>query len=82
MSMNIEVYYEERRVEASKSVGPQNPGEPNKAGGSQISGGAQVSGGPQKSGGSKKSGGSQKSGGSIKAQSASCYGSINKLDLV
>ena len=82
ISMNIEVYYEERRVEASKFGGPQNPGEPNKAGGSQKSDGAQVSAGPQKYGGSKKSGGSQNSGGSIKAQSASSYGSINKLDLV
>ena len=80
--MNIEVYYEERRVEASKFGGPQNPGEPNKAGGSQKSDGAQVSAGPQKYGGSKNCGGSQNSGGSIKVQSASSYGSINKLDLV
>ena len=76
MLMNIEVYFEESRVEASKFGEPQNPGERNK------SGGAQVSGGPQKAGGSQRSGGSQKSGGSIKAQSGSCYGSINKLDLV
>ena len=82
MLMNIEVYFEESRVEASKFGGPQNHGEPNKSGGSQKSGGAQVSGGPQKYGGSQIAGGSQKSGGPIKVQSASCYGSINKLDLV
>ena len=64
MLMNIEVYFEESRVEASKFSGPQNPGEPNKSGESQ------------------KSGGAQRSGGSIKVQSASCYGSINKLDMV
>ena len=82
MSMNMEVYYEERRVKASKFGEPQNPGGPNKSGGSQKSGGAQVSGGPQNSGVSQKSGGSQKYCGSIKLLSASCYGSINKLDLV